>query len=139
MKKALSILFASLILLSGLHVSMASHYCGGELAAVKWSLSDVKANCGMEMSVPSCPSDHNISQESCCKDKITYFVVDSNYNLSSLEVNNPELRLLQVFYIPQNTVNSAFSSTLAYNSIVRPPGKFLPNAVSQSFICVFVI
>ena len=139
MKKVLSILFASLILLSGLHVSMASHYCGGELAAVKWSLSHDKATCDMEMSVPSCASDNNISQESCCKDKITNFVVDNNYNLSSLELNKPELRLLQVFYIPQNSVQSTFSSTLASNPIVQPPGNFLPNAVYQSFICVFVI
>lgn len=118
---------------------MATHYCGGELAAVKWSLSDDKANCGMEMSEPSCPTDSNISPESCCKDKVTNFVVDSNYNLSSLALNNPELHLSQVFYIPQNTVHSTFSSTLTYNPMVQPPGNFLPNAVSQSFICVYVI
>ena len=128
-----------MIILSGLHISLATHFCGGELAAVKWSLSDENASCGMEMSDQTCPSDHTISPESCCNDKITNYVVDSNYSLSSLELNKPELRLLQVFYIAQNAVRSTLSSTLSYNPIVQPQGNYLPNAVSRPDICVFII
>jgi uncharacterized protein YxeA len=48
MKKIFSILFAVMVVLSGMHISISTHICGGEIAAVKLSVSAVKATCGME-------------------------------------------------------------------------------------------
>jgi len=139
MKKLLSILFATMILLSGMHLSLATHICGGEIADVKLSFADEKASCGMEMSKPQASSEKNISTESCCKDEISDYVVDNNYNPSSLQVNEPTLQLLQVFYIPEIIGCSAFSTTFSHNANVRQSGYFIASAVSLPDICVFLI
>jgi hypothetical protein len=36
-----------LILLAGMHVTIATHFCGGELAATKISLAGTEASCVM--------------------------------------------------------------------------------------------
>ncbi len=139
MKKLFSILFASLLLLSGMHISMATHYCGGELAGVKWSFDDEKANCGMEMPGETDSNKSGISHESCCKDEMSFFAVDNNYNASTFQLNQPTDQLLQVFYIPENLGLLLHSTKLSSNTNVQPPGKFLACAVSLPDICVFRI
>ena len=138
MKKLFSILFAVMILLSGMHLSLATHICGGEVAAVKWSLSEQKASCGMEMPQGG-STEKSISAESCCKDHIADFVVDNNYQLSALHLNAPVLQLLQVFYIPENIGCPTVSASLSPNANVQPPAKFIASAVSLPDICVFLI
>ena len=139
MKKLLSILFAAVIMLSGMHLSLATHECGGELAAVKWSLSEEKASCGMEMPKPNNSSEKTIIPESCCKDEISDFAVDHNYNPSTLQVNEPTFHLLQVFLIPENTGSSAIATSFSHNTNVQPPGNYIASAVSLPDICVFLI
>jgi hypothetical protein len=139
MKKLFSILFATVIVLSGMHLSLATHVCGGELAAVKWSLSEEKASCGMEMPRQTNSDKQSISEESCCKDEISDFAVDHNYNPSTLEVNEPTFHLLQVFLIPENIECSAISTSLLHNTNVQPPGNYIASAVSLPDICVFLI
>ena len=139
MKRILSILFAALIVLSGMHLWLATHLCGGEIAAVKWSLSEEKASCGMNMPQPSCSAEKTIIPESCCKDEIADFVVDNNYNPSALQLNAPTYHLLQVFTIPENIGSSAISTSYTRNTNVQPPGIFPANAVSLPDICVFLI
>lgn len=139
MKKLFSILFAVLILLSGMHLSLASHYCGGELAAVKWSLNDAKASCGMEKTSSACPTEKNITAESCCKDEMSFYAVDSNYNPSTLQINHTANQLLQVFDIPK-AIGIHFNHTNSTsNTNVQPPGNFIASAVSLPDICVFRI
>ena len=48
MKKTVTILSAFLILLSGVHFTIATHYCNERLAGTKISLSGKTASCGME-------------------------------------------------------------------------------------------
>ena len=139
MKRILSILFAALIVLSGMHLSLATHLCGGEIAAVKWSLSEEKASCGMNMPQPSCSAEKTIIPESCCKDEIADFVVDNNYNPSTLQLNAPLFHLLKVFLIPENTGSLAIATSYTRNTNVQPPGSFPANAVSLLDICVFLI
>ena len=45
MKKLFSILFAAMILLSGMHLSLATHLCGGEISAVKLSFAIDRVFC----------------------------------------------------------------------------------------------
>ncbi len=139
MKKLFSILFAAVIVLSGMHLSFATHICGGELAAVKWSLSEQKASCGMEMPKPSNSKEKSISEESCCKDHIADFAVDTNYNPSTLELSKPDLHLLQVFNVPENIGSLLVSTTSSTNTNVQPPGNYIASAVSLPDICVFLI
>ncbi|MDD4970984.1 MAG: hypothetical protein PHT07_16270 [Paludibacter sp.] len=139
MKKLFSILFAGMILLSGMHLSIASHFCGGELAAVKWSVLDEKAGCGMEMVKPVNSVNKTIEAENCCKDEMSFYALDNNYNPSTTQLNPPVNQLLQVFYIP-TTLNIQFLNTNhSTNTNVQPPGQFLASAVKLPDICVFLI
>ena len=53
-EKLLSISFALLILLSGMHFTIDTHYCGGEFAASKASFLGELVSCGMEGIVAEC-------------------------------------------------------------------------------------
>ena len=139
MKKLFSILFAAMILLSGMHLSFAEHLCGGEISAVKLSVTDEKASCGMERIENTCPTQKSFEAESCCKDAISFLTVDKNYNPATFHLNQPTDQLLQVFYIPETLGLNSFSTKLSSNTNVQPPGKFLACAVSLPGICVFRI
>ena len=139
MKKLFSIVFAGMILLSGMHLSIASHLCGGELAAVKWSVLDEKAGCGMESIKPVNSTQKSFEAESCCKDEISYYSVDNNYNPSFVQTTVPEHHLLQVFYIPLSLGIQFKNTTLSTHTHVQPPGIYLASAVQLPDICVFLI
>ena len=138
MKKLLSITFAFLILLSGMHLSISTHFCGGQLAAVKWSFSGEKATCGMESSEQTCPERNSIASN-CCKNKLSVYTVDNNYNPSSIQIKEVTKNLLQVFDVP---VTISFNSSIAANSLRNntiPPDIALTSAVSLADICIFRI
>ncbi|NDP22299.1 MAG: hypothetical protein GZ091_14645 [Paludibacter sp.] len=139
MKKLFSILFAAVILLSGMHLSLATHLCGGEVSDVKLSFTHEKAGCGMCSEDESNPTEISFEAESCCKDEIAVYTVDSNYNPSSLQLNRPVKQLLQVFYIPSSIGIKFFNTISSVNTNVQPPGNYIASAVSLPDICVFLI
>ena len=138
MKKVFSILFAALILLSGMHLSFAEHLCGGEVSAVKWSFTHEKASCGM-CATETKPVGKSIATESCCKDEMSFYAVDSNYSLSTLQINHSVNHLLQVFDIPKVFGIQSIHTNSALNVNVQPPGNYIASAVSLPDICVFRI
>jgi hypothetical protein len=139
MKKLFSILFAALILLSGMHLSLAMHLCGGEISAVKLSFDNEKASCGMCAAEQTVATHESIGSESCCKDEMSFFAVDSNYSPSTLKIDQPTHQLLQVFDIPK-TIGIQFNHTNSTtNANVQPPGNYIASAVSLPDICVFRI
>lgn len=138
MKKLLSISFAFFILLSGMHLSIATHICGGQVAAVKWSFSGEKATCGMEGAKQLCPA-HNGIASNCCHNKLSVYTTDNNYNPSSFQIKEVTISLLQVFDVP---VSFSINSTIAANSLrnnVVPRNIALTSAVSLEEICIFRI
>lgn len=128
-----------MILLSGMHLSMATHLCGGQLAAVKWSVLDEKAGCGMEMVKPVNTVEKTFEAENCCKDEMTFYSVDNNYNLSTTQLQEPVHQLLQVFYIPLNLGIQLNNTCYSQNTHVQPPGIYFASAVNLPDICVFLI
>jgi len=139
MKKLLSISFALLILLSGMHFTIATHYCGGNLAASKVSFSGEIASCGMEGLVDKCSIPGNQLDSNCCHNKVSVFEVDHNYapSFTVFKIFSPDL--LQVFAIPTCLqIHSLTVVNLIYTN-VSPPGNFLANDVSLPKICVFLI
>jgi hypothetical protein len=139
MKKVFSILFAALILLSGMHLSLAMHLCGGEISAVKVSFTHEKAGCGMCMSEQTTPAQKSFDAESCCKDELSFFAVDNNYNPSTTQLNQPVKQLLQIFEIPKTIGIQFLHTNSASNTNVQPPGNYIASAVSLPDICVFRI
>jgi hypothetical protein len=138
MKKIFSILFATLILLSGMHLSLATHYCGGEVSAVKVSFTHQKASCGM-CAEEATSTDKSVSNESCCKDEMSFYAVDNNYSPSTLQINHTANQLLQVFDIPRTIGIQFLHTNSATNTNVQPPGNYIASAVSLPDICVFRI
>ena len=131
-------MFSVLILLSGIHLTVASHLCGGELAAVKCSITGEMASCGMQESQMPVSGSGSIESD-CCKNSVSVCRTDGNY-LSSFQhlkaVPSAKAPLLQVAISHQKT-EVIFSET--YHSMVGPPVTTGYNSVDQSFICVFII
>lgn len=139
MKKLISISFAFLILLSGMHLTIATHFCGGELAATKVSFSGELASCGMEEATNQCTSPDKHLAASCCKNEVSALSVDHNYapTFSFLKVFSQPV--LQVFTVPVSFQVLSLTALNFINTDVNPPGLFLASAVSLPKICVFRI
>jgi hypothetical protein len=140
MKTLLSILFAVLILLSGMHLTLATHLCCGEVSAVKLSFAHEKASNGMCTESQNTPADKAISTKDCCKDEMAFYAVDKDYNPSIFHLNKYVNQLLKAFYIPENIVFSTFSLPNSINTNVQqPPDEYSAYAVDRPRICVFLI
>ena len=127
------------MLLSGMQLTISRHYCGGELADAKVSLTGHVASCGMEGEADECAQPGNHLESSCCNNQVSVYEVDHNYAPSFTEFKAFSQTLLQVFVIPENIT---FHSLTAANQIVTdvsPPGNLLLKAVSLPKICVFRI
>jgi hypothetical protein len=137
MKKFLSIFFAFLILLTGVHLTFANHYCGGTLAASKISISGELASCGMEGTENKCsnPGDHLKSH--CCDDEVSVYAIDNTYAPSFSVSTDVIQKVLQVFTLP---VSEIFHSFLPENTLLSdagPPDKLFTSIVNLADICVF--
>lgn len=138
MKKVLSILFALLILFSGMHFSIATHICRGEIAAVKLSFAAEKANCGMEQTENNCLL-HEVIKSNCCHNLISFFAVDNNYHPSSFNIDNQNHNLLQKLFIPITLFVVSYTSIIINCTNVLPPGNMLASNVRLTNICIFRI
>lgn len=138
MKKLISILFATLILLSGMHLSIATHWCGGEISQVKLSFTHENATCGMCGEDESTPLT-GVSTEGCCKDVKFFFVVDSNFSPSSFQTSQTTNHILHVFDIPKTIGIQYIHTNSVFNTNVQPPGSYIASAVNLPDICVFRI
>lgn len=88
MKKLLSILSALVILISGMHITMSAHICGGQVSAVKWSFGGDRASCNMHES--NLPDGTTIIDVDCCHNADMTVATDKNYS-PSVKIQLPEL------------------------------------------------
>lgn len=139
MKKLLSISLTFLILLSGMHFTIATHFCGGELAASKVSFSGELASCGMEGPVDRCFTIGKHSDSDCCKNEVSVLSVDHNFapSFTIFKIFSPNL--LQVFEIPTCIQIPSLTAVNLNYSTFSPPGNFQVHAVSLPKICVLLI
>ena len=139
MKKILSISIALLMLFSGLQLTISQHYCGGELADAKVSLTGHIASCGMEGETDDCgqPGDHIKSH--CCNNQVSVYAIDHNFAPSFTSFKAFEQPILQVFILPEI---QKFNALTAHNRIytdVSPPPNWLVSDVNLPDIGVFRI
>ena len=139
MKKFLSISFSLLILLSVMHLTISTHYCGGVIASSKVSFTGAVASCGMESPINKCPTTGTHVNTNCCNTKVSVFATDNNYPPSLSEFKPFSKHTLQVFEIPVSFNIHAFSVLSFYSTNFSPPGNFMVSAVSLPDICVFRI
>ena len=139
MKKLLAIPLALLILLSGMHFTIATHYCGGKIAATKVSLSGKEASCGMISDHRSYNSGETQISSKCCDDEKAVYKIDSDYSFSAFHFKEIPQNILLEFQIPEGFSFHSPIALLTHATNGSPPDYFLANAVSMADICVFRI
>ena len=139
MKRGISISLVFLMLTAMLHLTVATHYCGGKVAVSKVSLSGKLATCGMECSEKGSPLSGTNFTKHCCNDIVTFCGIDSNYTPSFSFVPESYQCNFQVFSIPKGSpvYSIAVLKTLYIN--VSPPGALMSTNVDLSDICIFRI
>ena len=129
-----------LMLAAMLHLSVATHYCGGKETAMKISLTGKLADCGMESSekeqLP--PAGTNIASH-CCDDAITSCVVDGNYTPAFSFFPQYYQFDFQVLSTPANLSVDTYADQILSYTNVSPPGVLMSTNVDLSGICVFRI
>jgi hypothetical protein len=139
MKTILSISLALMILFTGINVNIASHYCGGNLSAVKISLNGELASCGMEQQSGTKPSDDLFSRH-CCDDVISSVCISINYiPVSCWSIPYTGQEVNHTFIIQDQLIISQPIQLTVFSGSTRPPGAFSPSDVEQQAICVFQI
>jgi len=136
MKRILSLTLAVMLLASGLHLTVASHYCGGTLAQVKWSLNHEVAACGMEGE----NTKHTNGTEwhaSCCKDVVSMWGTDSHFDVSASPVIHSISQPIASFVVAENVLIN--TPQLLVITSIFPPGSFQPSCVKLPRICVYRI
>jgi hypothetical protein len=137
MKKVFAILIAVILLASGMQISLDRHYCGGNLADVKISVTGKLASCGMEKSESSCPI-HSAIDKKCCEDQISFYSLNSNYFPEYYKLSHTSTeRVINPILADNPIYVSAYSPDI--NNWVLPPGNYLKSGLTQSEICVFRI
>jgi len=139
MKKLLSISLALLMLISGMQLTISIHYCGGELADSRVSLTGHLASCGMEGIFDNCTASESTLDESCCKNQISVYAVDHNYSPSFSEFKAFSQPVLELFTLPESSSFQSFPATNLTSTNASPPENKLVHAVSLPKICVFLI
>ena len=137
MKKIVSALLALLLLISGMQLSVASHYCGGTLTQVKWSLNHELATCGMEGD--DSPQKGIVLEQPCCQDKLSTYTTDGQYQFQSLELKAFSPQVISSFTAPLSMLFKSQDPADFHYTHVFPPGNVLPTQVLQENICVFLI
>ena len=136
MKNIISIFLIVLILLSGLHLSVATHYCSGELADIKVSFTGQKGSCGMAGEKDNSPLINGFKSH-CCDNILNTFSVDQNYTPSCSIVNIISQKIIHIFTIPVMHGITDFLNAHSLQTILIPQDIFRTNAVSLAFICIF--
>jgi hypothetical protein len=139
MKKATSISLIILMIAAVLHISLATHYCGGKEVASKISLSGKHANCGMEgsenaESLPGLRFDKH-----CCDNIVTLCGTDTNFFPSFPFVTETFQYNFQLILIPSALTADSFIGLIPVSTDVSPPGALMSTYVDLSDICVFRI
>jgi len=138
MKKVISISLVLIILLSGMHLSIAAHYCGGKVASWKISLDLEKATCNLCGNETSNVGFIN-NACNCCKDLLSVLTVDNNYQPSEYKLPFSAPSVSHVFVVPQHIglLKTSVSATCYANIYLQ--GNYLPEVVNLADICIFRI
>ena len=139
MKKGISIALSLLMVVTFLHVTISRHYCQGNLAASKISLSGAPASCGMEETEKDLPNTGTNIIPNCCDDVVTNYAFDNNYFPSftfPIDSYHNDFKVFNIL-VGLPVKSSAFIKSLYTDE--SPPGELMSTSVDLSFICIFRI
>jgi len=138
-KKVTSISLVLLTLAAMFHISVATHYCGGKIAASMVTLTGKLASCGMEGPEKGLPFPVESFSKHCCDDVITICETDSNYMPSFSFVPESYQNDFQILSALTVLSNNSFTGLDSFYTNVSPPGALMSTDVDLSGICVFRI
>jgi hypothetical protein len=139
MKQIFSILFSLLVFLSGMHISLATHYCRGEIAATKFSFSGEKASCGMEKCTSSDPVKGIQIKSNCCTDEVSVYSTDNKFTPGGFQGKETIKNIIKIFLIPVKHSFAGFNFSISSITNTGPPGYPFIAAMSLPEICIFRI
>jgi hypothetical protein len=139
MKKVLSILFALLILFSGTHLTIATHFCHNILVASRISFSGKPAFCGMEEHTDQKATYGLSVHHDCCTDHLSFFTITHFYSPSSFHFKASAPQLLKNCISTENPSHILFAQLSIFSTNTSPPGILRESAVSLPGICVLRI
>lgn len=137
MKKGFSIAIALLFILSGMHLSVASHYCMGSLASTRINFTGKTAGCGMETHCRHGEHHGTSFDAHCCADVVKVYAIENVFSSSAVQQTVKCVRTAPALIpgLPEK-LHVAFYEVLPEND---PPGSPPMNGVSLSNIRVFRI
>jgi hypothetical protein len=139
MKKLAAIPLIILILFTGIHISIATHYCGGHFAGSRVSLSDKTADCGMGEDSENNSSPGTLKRH-CCENVLTSVTVCKNYFPESGSSIPQYFPLTTEVHENLFNLNSdEFAGFSGHTIDKSPPGRYSPRSVEQQSICVYLI
>lgn len=139
MKKGISILLAIVMIATMFHFSVATHYCGGYIAASKVSLTGKLATCGMEGSEKPLPPPGIYFSKHCCEDVVISYSTDNNYIPSFSSIPAAVLFNFLTLGLPSESSVGLAGVFKSQYSDKSPPGEMMSTNVDLSDICVFRI
>jgi len=138
-KKVISISLVFLIIAAMFHISVATHYCGGQIADSMVTLTGKLASCGMEGTEKELPFPGESFSKHCCEDVIMICETDSNYMPSFSLIPDSYRYNLQILPVLMGLSVNSFRGLVSLCSNVSPPGALMSTDVDLSGICVFRI
>jgi hypothetical protein len=139
MKKVISIAVTFIMLVALLHLSVATHYCGGKIAGSKISFSGKLASCGMVENHNDLPHPEAQISSHCCENIVVFYGINSTHFPSFSSLFTSYKYQLCELIVPVNvTISSHYSLNSLYTS-ASPPYASTSNEVDLSGICIFRI
>ena len=139
MKKGFSIFLSLLMLAAILHLSVATHYCGGKEVATAVSLSGKLASCDMECSETELPFTGTHFTKHCCDDILIICGIANYYEPTFSFVPESYHYNFQVFTLHNGLPISFYPYLVPFNTNVSPSGALPFTNLDLSDICVFRI
>ena len=139
MKKLISISLTFLLFTALFHFSIATHYCGGSIAATKISLTGKFASCGMGNDKDCTPLSGIYFVSHCCENHLAYCGVTNNYHPTFSYVPEVYRDHFTALSIPEGTPIQFVTLINPNCTNVSPPGELVSNHVDLSDICVYRI
>ena len=88
-----------LMLTSNVSLTLAAHYCGGEVVKTTISLGQDDLDCGMANMDRPCTGPYtssNLERKRCCENQYTQLSIDIDHTTSSIVLKTPDTR-----FVPQ--------------------------------------
>lgn len=127
------------MVVSGAHLTLATHYCGGKVAATKISLTGKLASCGMEGTESTCPVSGNNINSHCCNNQVSTFGMANTFTAPVSVLSEKSENVLNFYFLPEVASFTHIQDLRISFTDTGPPGGFPANAVSLNNICVFRI